>query len=318
MVQVELHPGVHCDVFHCPFCFAKDHILSQDLLPLAEYDTLFSELKGQLEFVELSGIATDPLTYPEFEGLIRCILGHKLSFGIHTKGLRLTGSLAREIVRGDSASFITLSLHAPDAPTFNRVHQMTHDHTAFSRILENLRNFRKLRDQAGSAVRINLSYLLFRGNSQREVLSKFVEQFSELADCIRFSIPQVTHNGQQMDYLSHDEIPGALANARTLQSGRVIVLDYDDSMHKGGFTNCHAKRFGITVDKSGNVYPCPHVALPRFARIRYGDLRTQSITEILHSRQKKAIEQMPVQQMDCEVCSRRDESINCSNSNPHS
>ena len=98
---------------------------------------------------------------------------------------------------------------------------------------------------------------------------------------------------------------------RKYEKENIIILKFDYSEHDKSFNTCWSQRFNITIDKAGNVFPCPQVALSNYNHISYGNIREKNIWEIWNSRKRQSILNMKVdEEMKCRVCDRKDENIN--------
>jgi radical SAM protein with 4Fe4S-binding SPASM domain len=77
------------------------------------------------------------------------------------------------------------------------------------------------------------------------------------------------------------------------------------------FRLCRAQRFQAVIDRSGNVFPCPQVAVSNYEWLSYGNVRRSSIREILLSERRRALFGRDVtEEMKCRICDRKDEAIN--------
>lgn len=310
-MQVELHPGPNCGPMHCRHCYGKQQRVNQGLLGIGEYARLLDELIGKTHLIDISGISTDPSSYPEICELISLLKERKYNFGLHTKGFALNEELCRLLNYGDTqGNFITASLDAATHDVYNLVHGAPKRSMVFDQVLERLALLKTMKMEANSRLRINVAYLLFKENSAEKHISRFIEVFEPIADVIRFSIPQVPNKAKPIGYLDKDEIRQVFTVLEQFEKDNVIVLKFDRSEHDLSFKYCWAQLFNITVDKAGNVFPCPQVATSAYNHLCYGNIRQQSIWEIWNSRKRKQILSKPVNEMKCRVCDRKDENIN--------
>src|SRR3954471_332636 len=94
-LQIELHPGLHCDRYQCPHCFGHGQrplpgrVLSADELGQALDDIVAAD-----PLIIVSGIPPEPLTHPEAPALLRAIRSRGLRLGLYTKGLRFDAACA--------------------------------------------------------------------------------------------------------------------------------------------------------------------------------------------------------------------------------
>jgi radical SAM protein with 4Fe4S-binding SPASM domain len=87
-------------------------------------------------------------------------------------------------------------------------------------------------------------------------------------------------------------------------------LNFKESNHDENLQFCWAQRFNATIDKSGNVFPCPQVALKDYLNLRYGNIKERRFWDIWNSEERKRMLKMSVKDMKCRVCDRKDEAIN--------
>ena len=67
----------------------------------------------------------------------------------------------------------------------------------------------------------------------------------------------------------------------------------------------------MTIDKTGNLYPCPQVAVSPYGHLAYGNLRSGSLTSLLQSHERRqSFERDVTRDMRCRICDRKDEAIN--------
>jgi radical SAM protein with 4Fe4S-binding SPASM domain len=285
--------------------------VNDGLLTIDGYAKLLEDLIGKTNLIEISGIGTDPITYPYFCQLVSLIKERNFNFGIHTKGFKLTKELCKLLNSGNTeGNYITISLDSGFRELYNVLHGSPKYSKIFDHIVKQMGILKKEKEQNNSKLRINISYLLFKDNSNVEHIQKFIEIFEPLTDVLRFSIPQVPNKAKPIGYLSPDEIDAVLDILKNFEKENIIVLNFGNSEHDTNFKRCWAQRFNLTIDKAGNVFPCPQVALSDYNHLRYGNLRDKTIWEIWNSKKRKEILGMYVDDMKCLVCDRKDENIN--------
>ena len=312
-MQVELHPGPHCGGMHCRYCYGKGQKINDNMLSIKEYEALLTDVEGKTNLIDISGIVTDPLSYPHFYELIDLIKTKRFHFGIHTKGYLLTPELCKLLNYGDTdGNFITLSIDSTDPKVYNRLHGISNKlGNVFDQTLKKIKLLKEEKEKRNSELRINIGYLLFQENSKRKDIENFIEIFSPIANVLRFSIPQVPNKAKPIGYLPNENIASTLEMLREYEKEQIVVLKFDYSQHDHSFDTCWSQRFNITIDNSGFVFPCPQVASSPYNHLSYGNLREQTIWEIWNSKLRKEILEMDIdKQMKCRVCDRKDENIN--------
>ncbi|GGC41874.1 hypothetical protein GCM10011504_20420 [Siccirubricoccus deserti] len=84
-LQVEIHPGLHCDRYQCPHCFGHgQRPLPGKVLSAPELGRALDDVMAVDPLIIVSGITTEPLTHPEAPALLQAI---------RSRGLRLERNL---------------------------------------------------------------------------------------------------------------------------------------------------------------------------------------------------------------------------------
>jgi radical SAM protein with 4Fe4S-binding SPASM domain len=277
----------------------------------ADYGQLFDELEGHGLFVEISGIRSDPLSYPDFCGLLGIVKRKKFSYGIHTKGYFLNAQIIKLLnSEPDSPGCITIGVDSANANTYNKLHGLSPNSTVFSMVRENIIRLNQEKVKRKSSLKIKVSYLLFADNSSEEQIKEFISTFGDYVDVIRFSIPQVPNTAEPQNYLRSEFIPETFNMLKKYENDKIIILSFRQSKHNERFHSCWSQRFNATIDKAGNVFPCPQVALRNYANLILGNVRENRFSNIWNSDKRSQLLAMPVKEMKCRVCDRKDESIN--------
>ena len=311
-MQVELHPGGHCGPMNCRYCYGKNQKLNLGELNIDEYTKLLDEINGRTNLIDISGIASDPLSYKYLFELIDLLKQKGCHFGIHTKGYFLTSELSKLINSGRTeGDFITISIDSANKNKYNNLHGIRKNVSAFDKILENVRYLKSVKDKNNSKIRINFGYLLFEENSNPEDIEEFIHIFEPLGDVLRFSIPQVPNVAKPSGFICQEDIDNKLSMLKKYEKDNIVVLKFSYSQHDNSFDTCWSQRFNMTIDKAGNVYPCPQVASSQYNHLRYGNIKLQTLFEIWNSQKRNEIIGMSVdREMKCRVCDRKDENIN--------
>jgi len=310
-LQVELHPGSQCGPLRCSYCYSRQQVLHDGLMTIDHYSKLLDDLVDNPPFIELSGIGSDPLSYPDFHKLLKLIKRKGFSFGIHTKGLLLNRELI-ELLNSEHSeeSYITIGVDSANADTYNRLHGLLPNSSVYNRVRENIVSLYTEKLRRHSSLKINLAYLLFVNTSSKKDITEFIQTFRDYADVIRFSIPQVPNVADPKGYLNRTETDRVLRLLGKYADDRITVLNFTESTHDEAFEFCWAQRFNATIDKAGNVFPCPQVALKDYLGLSWGNITEHPFWDIWNSDKRKKMQEMPVRDMKCRVCDRKDESIN--------
>ena len=163
--QVELHPGNHCWTFKCRYCYGKGQTVDENTLTINDYAQLLEDLVGKTDLIEISGIKTDPLTYPDIYELLKLVKEKKFQFGIHTKGFFLNEAISELLnTFPTEGNYITFGIDASDRDTYNDLHELPKNSNVFLKVKQNISSLYKNKIKNKSKLRINLTYLLFKKN----------------------------------------------------------------------------------------------------------------------------------------------------------
>ena len=320
--QIEFHPGCHCDLYRCPHCYGQGLSRMEGDLELEDYNRILDDVRDCVPMIQISGVATEPLTHPNIYDIIQGVKKRGFSFGLHTKGYRLNPELI-DLLTTDvpgRESFITVSVDASEAKDYIKVHNIDTCHADvfgkyggiyFDIVLNNLRELHSARIAKGSNLRINIAYLLFSHNRYYSKMDKCIKVFSRYCDLIRFSLPQITNEGKATGFISQTREAIKMRNVKYGHQRNVYVLPSSDAGHNTFFKTCYAQYFQAVIDKAGNVFPCPQTALKRYEKLAFGNVKNRRIKDILESATREKFLDADVDSvMKCRVCDRKDEDIN--------
>lgn len=310
-LQLELHPGSHCGPLDCTFCYGKAQTLCNGSLTIEDYSTLLDDLMEYPPFIEISGIRSDPLSYPDFPSLIRQIKSRNLRFGIHTKAYFLTDELIKALNETScEGSYITISVNSASSSIYNKLHGLDSDSKVLEKVKQKIADLYLEKTNNNSKLKINLAYLLMANNSSKEQIKDFIETFENYAETLKFSIPQVPNVADPTGYLSPKEVIKTFEMLQNWGNGKVTMLNFKRSEHCKTFDYCWAQRFNATIDRAGNVFPCPQVALNNYKHLIWGNIKEKSFLDIWSGAERLNMQRMLVDDMNCRVCDRKDEIIN--------
>ena len=312
-LQVELQPGIHCAGFRCPYCYGKDQKIFKDLVQIKDIEKLLIDIKGKLEFFAIGGIVTDPQTYPYFNDLIKIISDYGFKFGISTKGNLINENIIKTLSdKTHFDSFINFSIDAPNNEIYCKQRGWEKVEPLYDQIKYIVKKLHNRCQKNSSKLRIKVSYLLFNVNAKEEYFDKFVRDFENITSEIRFSIPQTPNTHPPIGYLTKNEINETLTLLNKFKNNdKVVVLPFTKSEHSKSFNKCWAQQFNVTIDSSGNAYPCPQVSTKYYSHLIIGNIKEQSLWEIWNSQKRKNLFNADVDKvMRCRVCDRKDETIN--------
>ena len=315
-LQLELQPGEGCGGDNRQFCYGYNQKLTGGKdLSLQDYCTLLDDIKGKVKLITMAGIKSDPLDNKNTYHIIERLKANGLRLGLHTKGFLLNKKISDLLNTGTAyGDFITVSIDASNQAVYNRLHGLPAGARFFDRVAENLKYLYDKKKSSGSKLNINVSYLLFKQNSSKEQMERFIEIFGDRSDTIRFSPPQLPNKVDKRPgwYLSSLTDVRRTVNSlkEKYRSKRIVFLDLEDSSHTTDFKYCYMQRFLAVIDSHGWVYPCPQITTEKFRRITYGNIKNKGFWEIWGSRRRKRILDTEVERLGCRICDRKDEALN--------
>jgi len=325
LLQVELHPGPHCDLYQCPHCYGHGQLtLPGQPLTAAEFGAALDDVVEFAPTVIMSGVTTEPLTHAEPAAVIAEVRRRGVPLGLYTKGRRLEGDVVDALLEGSGECFVTVSIDEVDPGAYIARHGLRMASTEKGpgglsavdyqqRVLDNVRAFKARRDARGAAVELRIALLLFAENSDERAAVEAVGSLADLADRLRIAFPQNRNDGQPAGAMPGDTA-GVLDGLRRRFAGNPkvrILHDTAKPVRNAEFIRCRAQRFQITIDRCGNVFPCPQVAVQPYRHLSFGNVREQPLRSLLRSPRRLAMFEWDVDsQMRCRICDRKDEAVN--------
>lgn len=328
-IQIELHPGLHCDLYRCLHCYGHGqpplpgHVLSAE-----EIGAALDDVSDCAPTVIVSGVTTEPLTHPQSAAVLREVKRRSLPLGLYTKGRRLEGDVVDALLEGSSECWVTVSLDDLGKDEYMRRHGISPSSREgrggllgaeyYERVLSNLQAFKAVRDARASNVEIRIALLMFADSSNEAKVVETVETIAAMADYVRIAFPQNRNDG-----VAPGDLPGNSAeilqtlSQRFAQNHKVKILQNTATPHRSlTFDRCRAQQFQACIDKSGNVFPCPQVAVNAYPHLAYGNIRQQPLRELLLGTRRRQMFDMDVDtRMRCRICDRKDEAVNVSLNN---
>jgi fatty-acyl-CoA synthase len=324
LIQVELHPGQHCDLYRCPHCYGHgQRTLAGDTLSAAEIGAALDQVAASDPTVIVSGITTEPLTHPHAADVIAEVRGRNLPLGLYTKGRRLEGDVVDALLDGSAECFVTVSIDEVDPAAYLLRHGLTTSicergphglsgEDYLQRVTANVRAFKARRDARAVPIEIRIALLLFAGNCDEACVADAVDSLAGLADRLRVAFPQDRNDGRPAGAVPADTAAALdRLRQRFASHPNVKILNSAVPTRDASFTRCRAQRFQVTIDRSGNVFPCPQVAVQPYQHLSFGNIRERPLAALLASPGRAAMFEMDVDsQMRCRICDRKDEAVN--------
>jgi MoaA/NifB/PqqE/SkfB family radical SAM enzyme len=270
----------------CPFCDGYHRSLKSGLLPTERLLRLVDEMEslGVLGVV-IAGDRGEPLLHPGMRDLLRRLAASTIEVGLYTNGT-LVKPLLPEL---DALAWVRVSADAGSAGTHRLLHGYPHGRDDFDRMLDGLRELGRRVGDVGA------SFVLDPEN---------VHEIELAADVL---LPDGAHFVEyKPKYLAGYRVDGpwlreqrrhvveALDRARQRWGDRVVVnAQVDGLLTTGALPSlhvaerpCHTSMLRMVVSTHG-CYSC--TPYRGEAERRFGDIRTQSLTEVLTSPDRQAL-----------------------------
>ncbi len=322
-MQIELHPGLHCDRYQCPHCFGHgQRPLASRLLAADEIAAALDEASHCNPLIVMSGVTTEPLTHPQAARIIDAIRSRNLRLGLYTKGVRSDAACAEALLQGDAECFVTFSLNAFNARDYQALHAIrsagagrgegTAGEAYFDRVCANIAAPYDEKRRRGHHTQLRIAILLFRETIGDDLEAK-LRPLTQMSDLVRLAAAQDRNDGRRVDNLPEQRealLHGLAERFRGDPKIRVLA-DTAVPVRATSFTRCHTQRFQVTIGKSGYLYHCPQVAVVPNGHLTYGNLRSGSLVGLLRSFERRQLFDRDVTtSMRCRICDRKDEAIN--------
>jgi hypothetical protein len=213
-LQVELHPGLHCDRYQCPHCFGHgQRPLAGRVLSAEEIAGALDEVAHCNPLIIMSGVTTEPLTHPEAAAIIGAVRSRNLRLGLYTKGLRFDSACTEALLQGEAECFVTFSLDAFNAADYQTLHGIkpggagrgegTPGEAYFDRVCANIRALYAAKQRCGHHTQVRIAILLFRENITDDLESN-LQPLTEMADLVRIAVAQDRNDGARVPNLPEE------------------------------------------------------------------------------------------------------------------
>jgi radical SAM protein with 4Fe4S-binding SPASM domain len=323
-VQIELHLGIHCDLYRCPHCYGHgQHICSGQLISADEIAAILDEVADTKPVIVVSGVATEPLTHPSAAEIVSLIASKGFPLGLYTKGRRLDVFVRRALIAANAETWVTVSLDAISSSAYMRKHGVhpaardgidgTFGANYFETVLDNLSKLRAERDLARSRLHIRAAFLLFMDDAVEENIHRTIEAIGPHVDLLKFAFPQKRNDGRLPGLLPEQrgEVLKKLGDIFSANANVKILITSESPVRSTSFSTCHTQRFQTVIDSVGNLFPCPQVALQPYRHLAYGNIRMSPLKELLRSPERVRMFGLDVDKdMRCRICDRKDEALN--------
>ena len=231
----------------CPYGLNRKG--EKDFFDSNHFKSLLRSLQSlKVKFIDLSR-GGEPTTHPEFIKFAQMSMKENFYLSLLSNGAWPDSRIAELLVCG--FSHLTVNLDASDDETYNRIHHPP-ESTEFQRVLENIERVVTERESVKSSLVIGAEVSLGQTNMN------FMEQITCLArdmgmDFIRFRI-----NRWSSDHLLPDQIERTSQLITELRNAVDPFPIYGEIKSTGLSPGCRISLVQLTIDPSGNAYPCPY------------------------------------------------------------
>jgi len=299
-LYMEISPVGTCN-HRCIFC-AYDYIG----YPNRKLDT--QKLKSFLSEIGRVGVRSillagegEPLLHPDIGPIIGHAFDQGIDVGLFTNGQLLDRELAEEIL--PKLTFIRFSFNSGDRENYAQVHQVKP--AIFDRVLQNIAQAAKIKQDHGLNVDIGTQYVLLPENSDFLIdAATRLKQAGVDYMAIKPFVQQSGQQGYQMNEpLDPDGLGGLFAAAEQLSSADFTVIARKEAFAGYGertYRHCYGTSFISVVTSGGDVGSC----LPYWDEKDFilGNIYTHSFQEIWQSADRVRIKSRLEQNMNLSAC----------------
>lgn len=297
-LHIDLGPTKNCNI-RCIYCFSEYQPGKDRYLPRDVYVNLIKDA-GRLGIKSIAIIGEgEPLMNKHTPEAI--IEGKKagVDLGLATNGVLLKKEEMEDILR--SLVWIRFNLSASNPENYKKIHRKKPE--LFYTVIENIKKTVEIKKEKNLPVTIGVQTVLIP-----EILNDLIDltKLSKEIGVDYFEIKQWSFNQNnrykfELDwYTKANEV---LKKAESLSDKNFKVIVKWNYIKSGGvrsYNKCYALPFLIQVSGDGCVYTCAHFFGEE--RFKYGDLRVQSLEEILNSERYKTVMNDIIENYDVHTC----------------
>ena len=301
--QVEVQPGpIKGNIcwLSCPYCYGSSANDTVERLSLERYLEIMRQIaKGGVKKIVFAGYATDPLNYENIEDLLEVTIDHKQIFGFHTKALKVSDRLVKQITSQSitSLSYFSVSVDAGYNESYNKVHGVSNlNAKIYDRVIENIKNISNFRNNTNAPLDLSITYLVNNINNSSDEVLKHVHDFRDAGvDLIRFTFPQVPRGYEHKDgdlfipnrnqVLEFMDRLAPLIKNENSEDCKVIILDLDKDYQIGHIERtlpCFARFIFPSIGFDGWLSHCSESTAPHFSDLALGNLSERDFWDIFY------------------------------------
>ncbi len=203
-------------------------------------------LSLEADFVDFSG-GGEPTRHPGFCGLVRAFIRSGFRLSLLTEANWSDGQTAA--ILAEDFAFLRVNLDASNDQVYHRIHRPS-DSGEFQTVLRNVEKLIRERDKRRSPLVVGVEATLTQANMN------FMEEIAGLAKDLGLDYVQFRAGGVGSDSLLTEQKERA---ERLVEELRIAIQPfpvYHRITSLKSTPGCRAARFQLTIDVSGDLYPC--------------------------------------------------------------
>ncbi len=228
--------------------------------------------------VEFSG-GGEPTLHPKFVRLAHCMANEGLEMGLLTNGTMISGPILETLV--EHFTYVRVSIDGHTSELFNEIRRPSPS-AGLERVVENVQNLRRARDEARTPLTIGAKVLLSRRN-----YGSLVEMVRFCRD-VGFDYVQFKPLRNSPQSLVPTEIDTANYILDGIKSNSPGILVYGGATGSSYSRKCWLTPIHLVVDPMGDVYPCCYYQY-RAERMLIGNLFDNPVEEVWFGKRHRSV-----------------------------
>ena len=235
---------------NCSGCsFAHSQISDKVFLSSDHFRKLIDDLPSMnIKLIDLTG-GGEPTLHPQFIDFVKMCLNQKFQLALLSNGTWNDSRLIDLLAEG--FSFIRVNLDASSGEVYDRVHH-TPFRGEFQRMMNNLEKMISEREKRKSGLIIGAKVRLCQANMN------YVEGMITLTRDLGLDYIQFQINPSDLEPLLPEQKKNVNEILNELKYRHHSQLIYGELEEEKTGDRCWASKAQLTIDASGNVYPCPY------------------------------------------------------------
>lgn len=279
-----------------------------DFGTVSQFLNSYSNLHSEKKTIVYSG--GEPLLYSKINETLKLTIDKNISYGILTSALFPSSVDLEFLIK--NASYISISVDGSTKEMF----QKTRGIDAFDKVIENIKLFKKIKDETDSRCKLRINSTISNINSK--CMPDILKLASELKiECNFFPIHtwkdlKVQLNEEKLYSIEEDML---ITFSKSFQhSIKTNIKDFYDMMKRSKPTCCIVPNFHLFIDANGDVLPCCRLACDndfykRNQSYIIGNINTSNIVDIWNSDNISKVRNnvFDPKYPECEECDRYNE-----------